>query len=106
MGDLALAGFGETRRVVGEADYYVAIGGEGPPVLLLHGFPETHLCWRAVAPALARHHAVVVPDLRGYGASRAPAGGSDGEGFSKREMAHELVEVMRRNPASAGSSSR
>jgi haloacetate dehalogenase len=94
MGDLALAGFGETRRVVGEADYYVAIGGEGPPVLLLHGFPETHLCWRAVAPALARHHAVVVPDLRGYGASRAPAGGSHGEGFSKREMARELVEVM------------
>jgi haloacetate dehalogenase len=94
MGDLALAGFGETRRVVGEADYYLSIGGEGPPVLLLHGFPETHLCWRAVAPALARHHAVVVPDLRGYGASRAPAGGSHGEGFSKREMARELVEVM------------
>jgi haloacetate dehalogenase len=94
MGDLALAGFGETRRVVGKADYYVAIGGEGPPVLLLHGFPETHLCWRAVAPALARHHAVVVPDLRGYGASRAPAGGSHGEGFSKREMARELVGVM------------
>ena len=94
MGDLGLAGFGETRHVVGAADYYIANGGEGPPVLLLHGFPETHLCWHAVAPRLARHHAVVAPDLRGYGASRAPAGGPYGEGFSKREMARELVEVM------------
>jgi haloacetate dehalogenase len=89
-----LAGFGEMRHVVDEADYYVAKGGQGPPVLLLHGFPETHLCWRAVAPRLAGKHAVVVPDLRGYGASRAPAGGPRGEGFSKREMALELVELM------------
>src|SRR5215204_4710436 len=94
MSDLGLAGFGETRIAVGEADYYIANGGEGPPVLLLHGFPETHLCWHAVAPRLARHHAVVAPDLRGYGASRAPAGGPYGEGFSKREMARELVELM------------
>jgi haloacetate dehalogenase len=94
MGDPGLAGFGEAWHVVGDADYYVAAGGEGPPVLLLHGFPETHLCWRAVAPPLARDHAVVAPDLRGYGASRAPAGGAHGEGFSKREMADELVEVM------------
>jgi haloacetate dehalogenase len=89
-----LAGFGEVRHVVGDADYYVAVGGEGPPVLLLHGFPETHLCWRAVAPPLARDHTVVAPDLRGYGASRAPAGGARGEGFSKREMGRELVDIM------------
>ena len=94
MGDLGLVGFGETRHVAGEADYYIATGGEGPPVLLLHGFPETHFCWHAVAPQLARDHAVVAPDLRGYGASHAPAGGPFGEGFSKREMARELVEVM------------
>ena len=94
MGDSELAGFGMGRQVVGEADYCVTTGGQGPPVLLLHGFPETHLCWRAVAPPLARHHAVVAPDLRGYGASRAPAGGPRGEGFSKREMARELVELM------------
>jgi haloacetate dehalogenase len=93
-GDPRLAGFGQTRHVVGEADYYNATGGEGPPVLLLHGFPQTHFCWRAIAPRLARHHAVVAPDLRGYGASRAPAGGPHGEGFSKREMAGDLVEVM------------
>jgi haloacetate dehalogenase len=94
MADPGLAGFGQTRHVVGEADYYIAYGGEGLPVLLLHGFPETHFCWRGVAPRLARDHAVVAPDLRGYGASRAPAGGPYGEGFSKREMARELVEVM------------
>src|ERR671910_1628824 len=94
MSDPGLAGFGQTRHVVGEADYHVANGGEGPPVLLLHGFPETHLCWHAVAPRLARDHAVVAPDLRGHGASRASAGGPYGQGFSKREMARELVELM------------
>jgi haloacetate dehalogenase len=91
---VGLPGFGEARRLVGNADYYLASGGHGPPVLLLHGFPETHLCWQAVAPALAARHAVVAPDLRGCGASRAPAGGPHGEGFSKREMAGELVELM------------
>lgn len=65
-----------------------------PPTLLLHGFPQTHLCWRQVAPQLARAHRVVAPDLRGYGASRAPAGGPRGEGYSKREMADELVQLM------------
>jgi haloacetate dehalogenase len=63
-------------------------------VLLLHGFPQTHVCWEHVAPRLARSHRVLAPDLRGYGASRAPAGGAVGEGYSKREMAAELVELM------------
>jgi haloacetate dehalogenase len=90
----ALPGFEEDRHVVGEASYFVARGGAGPPVLLLHGFPQTHLCWLRVAPELARSHSVVAPDLRGYGASRAPAGGPRGEGYSKREMAAELVELM------------
>jgi haloacetate dehalogenase len=74
--------------------YFVESQGAGPPVLLLHGFPETHLCWRRVAPLLAQRHTVVTPDLRGYGASKAPAGGPHGEGYSKREMADELVELM------------
>jgi haloacetate dehalogenase len=91
---VSLPGFGEARQVVGDADYYVATRGEGPPVLLLHGFPETHFCWHDVAPRLAVAHAVVAPDLRGYGASQAPAGGPQGEGFTKREMAAELVELM------------
>jgi haloacetate dehalogenase len=91
---VAWAGFENGRVAIGEADYAVTRGGHGPPLLLLHGFPQTHACWSGVAPALARRHTVIAPDLRGYGASRAPAGGPRGEGYSKREMARELVELM------------
>jgi haloacetate dehalogenase len=91
---MSLPGFEDGRRDVGEASYFVAQGGAGTPVLLLHGFPQTHVCWHAIAPRLAAAHTVVAPDLRGYGASRAPAGGPRGEGYSKREMAGELVELM------------
>lgn len=91
---MSLPGFEEDRQSAGEATYFVAQGGAGPPLLLLHGFPETHLCWTEVAPSLARVRRVVAPDLRGYGASDAPAGGPRGEGYSKREMADELVELM------------
>jgi haloacetate dehalogenase len=91
---MVLPGFREVRVAVGDADYLVATGGEGSPVLLLHGFPETHACWHAVAPRLAERHAVAAADLRGYGASRAPAGGRHGEGYTKREMAAELCELM------------
>jgi haloacetate dehalogenase len=89
-----LPGFTETRHRIGDADLHVATAGEGAPVVLLHGFPETSFCWRRVAPRLAERHAVVAPDLPGYGASRAPAGGPHGEGFSKREMAAAIVELM------------
>ena len=75
-------------------DYLVACAGSGPPVLLLHGFPQTHVCWRRVIPTLARGHEVVAPDLPGYGASSAPPGGPRGEGFTKRELAAGLVELM------------
>jgi haloacetate dehalogenase len=91
---VSLPGFDEQRRAIGEADYYVAHGGAGSPLLLLHGFPQTHVCWRQVAPQLAAAHRVVAPDLRGYGASQAPPGGPHGEDYSKREMAGELVELM------------
>jgi haloacetate dehalogenase len=72
----------------------VATAGAGPPLLLLHGFPETSYCWRRVAPRLAERYTVVAPDLPGYGASAAPAGGPHGEGFSKREMAATIVALM------------
>jgi haloacetate dehalogenase len=91
---VALSGFAEQVRRIGEATFFVASGGVGPALLLLHGFPETHLCWRRIAGELAREHSVVAPDLRGYGASEAPSGGPHGEGYSKREMAAELVELM------------
>jgi haloacetate dehalogenase len=83
------------RLRIGDADYLVANGGGGgSPVLLLHGFPQTHFCWRRIAPLLARRYTVVAPDLRGYGASAAPPGGPRGAGYRKREMASELVDLM------------
>jgi len=69
-------------------------GGEGPPVLLLHGYPETHVMWHKVAPALARDYTVVCPDLRGYGDSSKPKGVPGHANYSKREMALDMVEVM------------
>lgn len=86
--------FEERRCAIGAAEYHVVQGGSGEPLLLLHGFPETHACWDQSAPALSRTRRVVMPDLRGYGASEAPPGGPRGEGYSKRDMANELVALM------------
>src|ERR687895_425608 len=91
---MSWVGFEDERVRVGDAEYFVTSGGAGPPVLLLHGFPQTHACWSRVAPALAENHTVVAADLRGYGESNAPAGGPHGEGYGKREMARELVDLM------------
>lgn len=68
-------------------------GGAGSPLVLLHGFPQTHVAWHALAPLLAAHHRVIVPDLRGYGASIAAASGTDA-GMSKRVIATEIVALM------------
>ena len=71
---------------------HTAIGGTGSPVVLLHGFPQTHLMWRHVATALAAEHTVICPDLRGYGESDKPA--EDGPGtYSKRTMAADVVAL-------------
>ncbi|MFI0353037.1 alpha/beta fold hydrolase [Actinomadura sp. 9N407] len=70
-----------------------AVGGSGPPIVLLHGFPQTHLMWRHVAADLAADHTVIAPDLRGYGDSDKPAG--DGDTYSKRTMAADVVAVAR-----------
>lgn len=72
------------------------IGGSGPPVLLLHGYPETHVCWRKVAPILARHFTLVLTDLRGYGASSKPAGGPGHDSYSKRMMAEDQLRLMQK----------
>nr|WP_307145949.1 alpha/beta hydrolase [Rhizobium tibeticum] len=73
---------------------FTTVAGSGPAVLLLHGFPETHLMWRDVAPLLAREFTVICADLRGYGASACPSSTSDHVPYSKRAMAAEMVEVM------------
>jgi haloacetate dehalogenase len=89
-------GFAYSTIPVGPTTYEPGVAGAGPPVLLLHGFPQTHYCWHRVAPALTAGNTVVVCDLKGYGASRSAPGGPLGEGYSKREMAAELVELMAR----------
>lgn len=71
-----------------------AVGGSGTPVVLLHGFPQTHLMWRHVAADLAADHTVICPDLRGYGASDKPAD-SDGAAYAKRTMAADVVALAR-----------
>jgi haloacetate dehalogenase len=69
-------------------------GGEGLPVVLLHGFPQSHVMWHLIAPTLARSHHVVCMDLRGYGWSSAPPGEGEGAAYSKREMARDVTAVM------------
>jgi haloacetate dehalogenase len=80
----------------GETSIFVRSGGEGPPLLLLHGFPQTHLMWRGVAPLLAREFTVVCADLRGYGQSGCPASAPDHAPYAKRTMARDMVTVMER----------
>ncbi|GAA3148282.1 alpha/beta fold hydrolase [Streptomyces echinatus] len=90
---IGIPGF-ETRStaVADGVELNAAVGGEGPAVVLLHGFPQTHLMWRHVAPLLAGHHTVICPDLRGYGASGKPeAVGADT--YSKRTMAADVVRL-------------
>ena len=72
----------------------VAVGGSGSPIVLLHGFPQTHLMWRHVAADLAADHTVIVPDLRGYGDSDKPAD-PDGTAYSKRTMAADIVALAK-----------
>ncbi|MCK9874588.1 alpha/beta hydrolase [Frankia sp. Ag45/Mut15] len=93
---ITIPGFDYTRVPVGEVTLQVAVGGAGSPVVLLHGFPQTHLAWRHVAADLATDHLVVCPDLRGYGASDKPADDLEHSVYSKRTMAADVVELMRR----------
>lgn len=77
-----------------QASIFVRHGGSGPAVLLLHGFPQTHLMWREVAPALMSDFTVVCADLRGYGQSGCPTSDDDHLAYSKRAMAADMVAVM------------
>jgi haloacetate dehalogenase len=78
-----------------EVDIRVRVGGSGPPLLLLHGAPQTHAMWSKIAPRLAQDFTVVCADLRGYGGSSKPESSANHETYSKRAMARDQVEVMK-----------
>ncbi|MEK6245802.1 MAG: alpha/beta hydrolase, partial [Pseudomonadota bacterium] len=87
-------GFISRRINTSKARIKLVTRGDGPPVLLLHGYPETHAMWHKVAPALARDYTVVCADLRGYGDSSKPKGLPDHSNYSKRAMAKDMAQVM------------
>lgn len=87
-------GFGKRRIETSGAAVNLVTGGSGPPLLLLHGYPQSHVMWHKVAPRLADHFTVVAADLRGYGDSGKPAGDPEHLNYSKRAMAGDLVEAM------------
>src|SRR3954469_3543954 len=89
----AIVGFDYQRVPVADGvSLNAAIAGSGTPIVLLHGFPQTHLMWRHVAADLAADHTVICPDLRGYGASDKPAE-TDGSTYAKRTMAADIVAL-------------
>jgi haloacetate dehalogenase len=87
-------GFEQRTVTTNEVTINLVQGGSGPAVLLLHGYPQTHVIWHRVAPILAERFTVICPDLRGYGDSSKPPGDPDHVAYSKRVMAQDQVEVM------------
>ena len=87
-------GFETGRFPCDNATIHCRVGGQGPPLLLLHGFPQTHVHWHRLAPLLAGEFSLVIPDLRGYGESRGPAPDPRHRNYSKREMAKDMVQLM------------
>ncbi len=86
----------DDRMIDGDgAQLFVRTGGSGPPLLLLHGFPQTGAIWHKIAGELSQHFSLVIPDLRGYGRSNKPANDAENLAYSKRAMANDLVRVMR-----------
>jgi haloacetate dehalogenase len=88
------SGFTASGVDVGETTIFIRRKGRGRPLLLLHGFPQTHLMWHRVAPALAEEFTVVCADLRGYGSSGQPPSGRDHRPYSKGVMALDMVRMM------------
>ena len=90
-------GFEASDHVVGGLRLHARVGGRAgaPPLLLVHGFPQSHVMWHRIARALAPHYRIVLPDLRGYGRSDKPRGDADHVNYSKRTMAADLVALMR-----------
>src|ERR1700733_9358769 len=100
LNDLGVDPFIDGFRLVdvtvdSEMTVRASVGGKGPPLLLLHGHPQTHVTWRKVGPRLAAHYTVVAADLRGYGDSSKPEGGKDHCAYAKRAMARDQVLLMK-----------
>lgn len=93
---LMFAGFTSELVDVDGNSIHLRRGGSGPPVLLLHGYPQTHVMWHRVAPALAQDFTVICPDLRGYGDSDKPPGDQTHVAYAKRTLAREQLGLMRR----------
>jgi haloacetate dehalogenase len=85
----------EHRVETGGVEIFARIGGSGPPLLLLHGYPQTHSMWHAIAPRLMERYTCVMADLRGYGLSSCPANTADNRPYSKRVMANDMMRLMR-----------
>ncbi len=96
MSDLAdlYPGFGSRWISTTAGRIFARTGGEGPPLLLLHGYPQTNVMWHRVAPALAQRFSLIIPDLPGYGWSDAPAADAEHAPYTKRAMSAAMVEVM------------
>lgn len=91
---MGFEGFSRSRIAVGDVTLSVHRGGSGPAMILLHGYPQTHMAWHRVAPVLARDFDVIIPDLRGYGESDAPPDDAGHKAYSKRRMAKDIVGLM------------
>jgi haloacetate dehalogenase len=96
LGAVTFDDFSSDQIETADTSIFVRWSGSGPPILLLHGFPQTHLMWREIAPALAADFTLVCADLRGYGRSGCPVSDAAHYPYSKRVMAGDMVSVMRR----------
>lgn len=94
MSEALLEGFTTRRIQAVDTELAVWTAGDGPPLVLLHGYPQTHVMWHPVAPALAGRYTVVCPDLRGYGDSGRPDSDASHAAYSKRAMAQDVVAIM------------
>ncbi len=93
---MKIEGLSYTFVEVNGVNLQVATGGSGMPLVLLHGFPETHLAWRSIMPELLKKYTIVCPDLRGYGQSDKPHGDEKHNNYSKRTMAKDILELMKK----------
>jgi haloacetate dehalogenase len=96
MSDLAdlFPGYASEWIATKRGRIFARVGGKGPPLLLLHGYPQTHVMWHRVAPVLAAHFTVIISDLPGYGWSDVPVSDADHTPFTKRGMAEAMIEAM------------